>query len=242
MRYYQLTDVKPRFYLLGNHLKISRLKVFNKVGHRSSLYHGRYFFSDALKWWIVSLSVIPSEGNDFFLLLLFTWSIKCLSCTSSRLKSLLWRWAFNLVKNSFCLLMSVAKIKEPSCCSIFCLHPQEWKRKHTHKANSFEEGDGFCHHQVACTLISASDSVYYTESQSLQPESDSFTHHRFCPWMGYMSRTGQRDWNHGWTELWQFIHSHGSYGWEDRKPTRNVCFKEDPERLTESQAFELCFL
>ena len=116
------------------------LKVFNKVDHRSSLYHGRYFFSDALKWWMVSLSVLPSEDNDFFLLL-FTWSIKCLSCTSSSLKSLLWRWAFNLVKNSFCLLMSVAKIKEPSCCSISCLHPQEWKRKHTHKSNPFEEGD-----------------------------------------------------------------------------------------------------
>lgn len=81
--------------------------------------------------WVFS----PSEDNGFFFFffwLLFTWSIKCLSCTSSSLKSLLWRWAFNLVKNSFCLLMSVAKIKEPSCCSISCLHPPEWKRKHTH--------------------------------------------------------------------------------------------------------------
>ena len=115
------------------------LKVFNKLGHCSSLYHGGYSFSDVLKWLIVSL-VFYSKDNDVLLLLLwFTWSIKCLSCTSSSLRSLLWRWAFNLVKNSFCLLMSVAKIKEPSCCSISCLHPQEWKRKHTHKANPARE-------------------------------------------------------------------------------------------------------
>lgn len=143
------------------------LKVFNKLGHCSSLYHGGYSFSDVLKWLIVSL-VFYSKDNDVLLLLLwFTWSIKCLSCTSSSLRSLLWRWAFNLVKNSFCLLMSVAKIKEPSCCSISCLHPQEWKRKHTHKANPFEQSGWFFHHQVACFLISASDTVYYTESWSL---------------------------------------------------------------------------
>lgn len=143
------------------------LKVFNKLGHCSSLYHGGYSFSDVLKWLIVSL-VFYSKDNDVLLLLLwFTWSIKCLSCTSSSLRSLLWRWAFNLVKNSFCLLMSVAKIKEPSCCSISCLHPQEWKRKHTQKANPFEQSGWFFHHQVACFLISASDTVYYTESWSL---------------------------------------------------------------------------
>lgn len=127
--YWQETQVLRAWKPLKNFVC---LKVFNKVGHCSSLYHGRQHFSKVLKWLIGSLSVLLSEDNGLFWLLLFTWSIKCLSWISSSLKSLLWRWAFNLVKNSFCLLMSVAKIKEPSCCSISCLHPQEGKRKHTH--------------------------------------------------------------------------------------------------------------
>lgn len=118
--------------------------------------------------------------NFLFFWWLFTWSIKCLSCTSSSLKSLLWRWAFNLVKNSFCRLMSVAKIKEPSCCSISCLHPQEWERKHTHKTNPSELGDRFCHRQVACNVIAAFDTIYNPEHRS-----DSLTSHHFCPWQRY---------------------------------------------------------
>ena len=185
---------------------------------------------------IVSL-VFYSKDNDVFLLLLFTWSIKCLSCTSSSLRSLLWRWAFNLVKNSFCLLMSVAKIKEPSCCSISCLHPQEWKRKHTQSKSLWAEW---------LTLSSSGDLFSYFclwycwLHRVLVPCSPSVIHPpSLCPWMGGMPRTEQSDWNLGWTKLWQFIRSHSSYGIGSQ---REMYAWRRSQRLTESLAFGLCIL
>lgn len=218
------------------------LKVFSKLGHCSSLYHGGYSFSDVLKWLIVSLVFYSKDNDVLLLLLLFTWSIKCLSCTSSSLRSLLWRWAFNLVKNSFCLLMSVAKIKEPSCCSISCLHPQEWKRKHTHKANPFEQSDWFCDHQVACFLISASDTV---DSRVLVPCSPSVI---LSPTIT-LSLDGRyaKDWTE-WLKPWVNKESCGSLYIPTVPMSGKIGSQQEmyawrrSQRLTESQAFGLCIL
>lgn len=154
------------------------LKAFDKVGHCSNLYHGRHS-SNVLTLLIMSLHLVTPAR--IMALLLFTWSRKCLSCTSSSLKSLFWRWAFNLVKNSFCLLMSVAKIKEPSCCSISCLHPQEWKRKHTQRENPFEEGiDSVINRWLAISFLPLTLFIPQSSSAS-QSKSEFLTRHRFCP-------------------------------------------------------------
>lgn len=50
-----------------------------------------------------------------------TWSMKCLCVASWRSISWLSRCSRRVIRNSFCLLMSVAKMREPSCCSMSCL-------------------------------------------------------------------------------------------------------------------------
>lgn len=82
---------------------------------------------------------VYSKDNDVLLLLWVTWSIKCLSCTSSSLRSVrggeLSIWS-KIHSVCWCLL---PRIKEPLLSSISCLHPQDRKEKHTHKANPFEQ-------------------------------------------------------------------------------------------------------
>lgn len=51
----------------------------------------------------------------------YTCSIKCLCEASWRSRSWLSRCSLKVSRNSFCLLISVARMREPSCCSMSCL-------------------------------------------------------------------------------------------------------------------------
>lgn len=50
-----------------------------------------------------------------------TCRMKCLCEESCRSRSRWSRCSLSVSKNSFCLLMSVARMREPSCCSMSCL-------------------------------------------------------------------------------------------------------------------------
>lgn len=51
----------------------------------------------------------------------YTCRIKCLCEASWRSRSWLSRCSLKVNRNSFCRLMSVARMREPSCCSMSCL-------------------------------------------------------------------------------------------------------------------------
>lgn len=54
-----------------------------------------------------------------------TWSMKCLCEGRCRSRSCLSRWSLKVNRNSVCRLMSVARMREPSCCSMSCLRRQK---------------------------------------------------------------------------------------------------------------------